>query len=313
MLLSLLLASLFTFVELNCENLFDCEHDSLKEDTEYLPDSYHRWNHYKYWQKLNHIGQEIIACGGDSATWQLPDMVALCEVENDSVMRDLTKRSLLRRAGYEYVMTDGPDIRGIDVALLYHPMSFQLIRSHAVRVRPPKGMRPTRDLLYASGLLIDGDTLHVIVVHAPSRYGGERSTRAYRLAVADRIGATVDSIRHCDPHARILMAGDFNDSAQSAMLRAIIDHDMHDLSAEASGSHGARGTYRYHGQWERIDHVLCSSSMIAALRQCTIGDFPFLLEEDPKYGGVRPLRTFYGARYLNGYSDHLPLIARFSF
>lgn len=34
---------------------------------------------------------------------------------------DLTKRSALRTAGYEYVMTNSPDERGIDVALLYHP------------------------------------------------------------------------------------------------------------------------------------------------------------------------------------------------
>ncbi|MFC2766956.1 MAG: endonuclease, partial [Prevotella sp.] len=100
--IALLLLSFFTFVELNCENLFDCEHDSLKQDQEFLPDSWRHWNHYRYWQKLNHIGQEIIACGEQGDDWQLPDIVALCEVENDSVMVDLTRKSLLRKAGYEY-------------------------------------------------------------------------------------------------------------------------------------------------------------------------------------------------------------------
>lgn len=41
--LSLLLLSFFTFVELNCENLFDTRHDSLKNDTEFLPTSAHHW------------------------------------------------------------------------------------------------------------------------------------------------------------------------------------------------------------------------------------------------------------------------------
>ena len=95
-----LLLGIFTFVELNCENLFDTQHDSLKQDVEYLPDSYHHWNANRYWKKLNRIGQEIIACGGEGNNWMLPDLVALCEVENDSVMRDLTKRSLLRQARY---------------------------------------------------------------------------------------------------------------------------------------------------------------------------------------------------------------------
>jgi hypothetical protein len=42
-------------------------------------------------------------------------------------MFDLTRRSLLRQAGYEYVMTDSPDRRGIDVALVYSPFTFRLI------------------------------------------------------------------------------------------------------------------------------------------------------------------------------------------
>ena len=58
-----LLLGVFTFVELNCENLFDTQHDSLKQDMEYLPESYHHWNKSRYWNKLNHIGQSIIACG----------------------------------------------------------------------------------------------------------------------------------------------------------------------------------------------------------------------------------------------------------
>ena len=136
MTLSMLLISLFTFVELNCENLFDCRHDSLKNDTEFLPDGAYHWTRTRYWQKLDRIGQAILSCGVKEQTWQLPDMVALCEVENDSVLHDLTRRSLLRNARYDYVMTNSPDERGIDVALMYSPYSFRLIGSHSVRVKP---------------------------------------------------------------------------------------------------------------------------------------------------------------------------------
>ena len=193
--LSVFLVSLFTFVQFNCENLFDCQHDSLKNDVEFLPDGSYHWTLFRYWRKLNRVGQTIVSCGerngevetlaeqDDSiseeavANWHLPDMVALCEVENDSVMRDLTKRSLLRTARYEYVVTHSPDERGIDVALMYSPFSFRLINSRAVRIAPIRGMSPTRDLLYASGLIISGDTLHVIVAHLPSRRGGEQHSR----------------------------------------------------------------------------------------------------------------------------------------
>ncbi|MBQ6033690.1 MAG: endonuclease, partial [Prevotella sp.] len=172
MILNLLLG-IITFVELNCENLFDTRHDKLKQDQEYLADGVRHWNRHRYWDKVNHIAKEIISCGDQAMGWQLPDFVALCEVENDSVMRDLTQRSSLRNAGYQYVMTDSPDERGIDVALLYSPFSFRLLHSHAIRIEPLKKMRPTRDILYATGTLVNGDTLHVMVVHAPSRFNGE--------------------------------------------------------------------------------------------------------------------------------------------
>ena len=133
----LLPAQTLTLVELNCENLFDCRHDSLKQDTEWLPDGQRNWSPARYWRKLNRIGQEILSCL-DSTTqssvvphWQgssgVPDLVALVEVENDSVVFDLTHRSLLRGAGYEFLMTESPDVRGIDVALLYQPFTFRPI------------------------------------------------------------------------------------------------------------------------------------------------------------------------------------------
>lgn len=311
--LALFLISIFTFVELNCENLFDCEHDSLKQDEEFTPDGWRHWNHYRYWQKLNHIGQEIIACGEEDGEWSAPDMVALCEVENDSVMHDLTRRSLLRRAGYEYIVTNSADVRGIDVALLYLPSSFRLIETHAIRVSPMKGMRPTRDILYASGETASGDTLHVMVIHAPSRYGGARATRPHRMLVAEKVAETIDSIRSLSPRARIMVAGDFNDSSSDRSIRRLVRHGMTDIGRGARADNGARGTYRYRGEWSSLDHILCSEPLEDSLLSCRVGDFGFLMEADDKYGGLRPKRNYIGPQWRNGFSDHLPIIAKFSF
>ncbi len=311
--LILLLSTLFTFIELNCENLFDTQHDSLKNDIEFTPDSDYHWTRTRYWRKLNHISQELIAMGEDSVNgWQLPDMVALCEVENDSVMRDLTRRSLLRRAGYEYIMTDSPDGRGIDVALMYNPHTFFLLRHDTIRIHPFPGMRPTRDILYASGLTIDGDTLHVLALHAPSRRGGERASRPFRMAVARRLAMAIDSLLTRNAAARVIVAGDFNDYDDSPALLFLRDHGMQDVSSGTHGRHGAKGTYRYRGDWRSLDHILCSPSLVGKLSACFIGDLPFLLEEDTKCGGTHPRRTYLGPRYQPGYSDHLPLVARFA-
>jgi len=302
-----------TFVELNCENLFDCLHDAGKQDTEYLPDAGRHWSSARYWRKVNHVGQTLLACSADSAYTAIPDLIALCEVENDSTLRDLTRRSLLRNAGYEYLMTESPDERGIDVALLYSPLTFAPICYETIGVPLVKGMRPTRDILYVQGRLATGDTLHVFVVHAPSRFGGERTTRPYRLQVAKRLTEFVETLRAEHPNPKIIMAGDFNDGPDRPAMQLLADSGLRNVTAEATGSHGARGTYYYEGAWEHIDHVLISGALADHLRSSRINDAPFLLEPDDRYGGLRPRRTYHGYKYQPGFSDHLPLVVTFQF
>ena len=304
MAVGLLLVSWLTLVELNCENLFDYRHDSLKQDTEWLPASVRKWTPARYWRKVNNVGQEILSCQQDG----VPDLVALVEVENDSCLFDLTRRSLLRAAGYEYLMTESPDVRGIDVALLYQPMTFRPICYDCLGITPLEDMRPTRDILYVQGETLNRDTLHVFVVHAPSRYGGERQTRPNRQLVANRL---VEAIGQLPPDAQVIVCGDFNDDADSPALQYLSQHGLHNVTSHVQGTHGAKATYRYQGFWQSIDHVFVSPSMLHRVDSATIHDAPFLLVKDKKYGGVKPFRTFDGYRYKRGFSDHLPLVVRF--
>lgn len=314
----------FMMVELNCENLFDCAHDSLKNDYDFCEGGTYKWNFSRYWRKLNAIGRTIVSCGGEGETWAAPDIVALVEVENDSVMTMLTKRSLLNRARYEYIMTDSRDERGVDVALLYNPHVFSLQRHYSLQVKMPEGHRPTRDILYAQGLVgwneeglsIAGCEdrkmpLHVFVVHAPSRRGGEAVTRELRLIIAERLCVAIDSIRKTEKDARIIVAGDFNDYHDSPSVMKLADYGMVNVSAKAVGKHGATGTYRYRGEWGSLDHILVSETMMKTFpkTKCEINDKPFLVEREKKYGGVRPRRTYQGPKYDKlGVSDHLPLV-----
>ena len=150
----------FRIMGYNVENLFDCRHDTLKNDREFLPDAVRRWNYTKYKKKLNAIARVIIAAG----KWTPPALVALCEVENDSVLRDLTRYSVLREAGYRYVITHSPDERGINVALLYQRGIFKLLSNRSYPVmKPRRNSRPTRDILHVSGQLLNSDTLDVLI------------------------------------------------------------------------------------------------------------------------------------------------------
>ncbi|MCR4808353.1 MAG: endonuclease/exonuclease/phosphatase family protein [Prevotella sp.] len=288
------------FIELNCENLFDTRHDEGKQDEEFTPEGTRRWTRTRYWRKLNAIGQDILSCAE-----QLPSLVALVEVENDTVMHDLTRRSLLRNAGYEYLMTESPDVRGMNVALLYQPARFRPICYDALEVPTLPDMRPTRQILYVKGETQRGDTLHFFVVHAPSRYGGELETRPYRRQVIDVLSTALDTLME----KNVVVAGDFNDYAESPSMQMLTTTGLLNVSVNATGAEGrAKGTYRYRGEWHSLDHILLSPTLSERLDSIYINDATFLLEPEDIYGGWKPRRTFNGYRYQRGFSDHLPLV-----
>lgn len=299
----------FVVAELNCENLFDCEDDSLKADEAFLPSGINRWTPKRYWKKLNNIAREIISLGeGDDGTAAIPDLVGLCEVENDSVLFDLTHRSLLRNAKYEYLITNSPDLRGIDVALLYSPLTFGILDTYSIRIPSQKDMRPTRDILYVTGRVASSDTLHVFVVHAPSRSGGEIETRKNRVLVTTKLCENIDSIQALCPRQKIIVMGDFNDYTGDKSLKIIEKHGMTEVSASAKGKNGAKGTYKFEGEWGSLDHIFVSEGLLENVVGCSVADREFLLEKDTTDNGVRPRRNFVGPVWKDGFSDHLPLV-----
>ena len=292
-------------VTFNVENLFDCKDDSLTNDETFLPTSLRHWTEYRYWNKLHAISRALTAIGGDRA----PELVALCEVENDSVLYDLTRRSSLRTIRYDYLVTSSTDPRGIDVALLYKPTTYRPFTHKVLRLPPDQideGTH-TRDVLCVSGELVTGDTLDVLVCHLPSRLNGRKSTRL-RQRVVSLMCSAIDSISALRAMPHIVVMGDFNDTPDKPALRPLFDNGrMVCITGKLSGS------YRYKGQWEQIDHVYLSPKLIDSThtlhlspRGAWVATYDFLIEPEPLYGGCRPLRTYNGMRYLGGTSDHLP-------
>lgn len=299
----------------NVENLFDCRHDSLKEDREFLPGAEKRWTPYRYWRKLNAVSQVVAAVSEE----RLPDLVGLCEVENDSVLFDLTCRSSLRALGYRYRMTHSPDVRGIDVALLYQPGSFRLLESREVSVPSVReGFRPTRNVLYAKGLLLSGDTLHVVVCHLPSRLGKTLVSRRHRQLAVRTLSQLVDSVRSAVSRPRIIVMGDFNAESKDKLFREALCPFLREPEARPPLGGAAKGSYRYRGIWETIDHILVSPALLEedALFRTADGKraivaYPFMCESDKTYGGIRPFRTYQGPLYKGGFSDHFPVLLDF--
>lgn len=313
----------FRVVSWNVENLFDTQHDSLKNDQEFLPDALRHWNYTKYKKKLTDVARVITAVG----EWNPPALVGLCEVENDTVLRDLTRRSPLKELGYRYVMTRSADFRGIDVALLYQRDLFKLLSSRSIPIPPLKRFRPTRDLLHVSGLLLTGDTLDVFVCHLPSRSGGAKESEPYRLHAARLLRAEVDSVMNCRSLPQILIMGDFNDYPTNQSIRNILEAEAptdapspqrlyHLLARKAKSK--AFGSYKYQGEWGLLDHLIVSGTLLNRSshfftdeEKADVSLLPFLLKDDEKYGGKEPFRTYKGMKYQGGISDHLPVYVDF--
>ena len=292
-------------VAYNVENLFDCTDDPLTDDDAFLPRSSRHWTPSRYWDKLHDIGRALTAVGEDRA----PDLVALCEVENDSVLHDLVRRSPLRTVKYEYLITTSADPRGIDVALLYKPTVFRPFACRPLRLPAQHATsRLTRDILCVSGELVSTDTLDLIVCHLPSRLNGRRAA-ALRRAVVQQVCQAVDSLVSCRATSHIIVLGDFNDTPSSKPLAPLTAGNRLVCITDT-----LPGSYRYKGRWEQIDHAflsptLCdtSNNLPLAPRGAWMSRPSFLIEPDPLYGGIRPRRTYNGMRYEGGTSDHLPL------
>ena len=154
----------------------------------------------------------------------MPALVGLCEVENTSVLLSLVDYSPLQEQTYRFVMTESPDERGINIALLYQRSQFKLLHHNSIRIPQTKEFsRPTRDILYACGMTLTTDTLDVFVVHFPSRSGGAKETEPFRKHVAQTLRNHTDSLMAIRKNPRIIVMGDFNDFPTNKSITEVLD------------------------------------------------------------------------------------------
>ena len=280
-----------TIISYNLENLFDCQHDTLKNDYSFLPDGDHHWTYHKYQTKLDRIAQVVVNISG----WESAALVGLCEVENARCLRDLCYR--LKRFHYRYVHYESEDERGIDVALLYDSTKVKVLDSRPLRVDLNEDN--TRDILYVKVLLHERDTMYAMVCHLPSRLGGGAATEWKRLQAKQVIQQQIDSILHQQPQANIVVMGDMNDEAKNDLSG--MSNQM--VALEQAG----QGTHKYQGVWSCLDQYYVSKELKDRV-SVQIYSPEWLLEEDNKYLDYQPKRTFVGFRYHGGYSDHMPIV-----
>lgn len=306
----------------NFENLFDTLDDPYRFDSDFTPSGNYHYSSSIYHAKLHNLATVLQELGTD-ITPDGPAIIGAAEVENDHVLMDLIAQPELQGRNYRFVHFESPDSRGIDVAMLYNPNYFTVVRARALYTDisqwGEKGGK-TRDVLYVIGILA-GDTTHVFVNHWPSRRGGEAASAPLRAIAAGVSKHVIDSLMRINAATRVLVMGDLNDDPTSPSIAKVLGakSDRERISDgelfnpwTAFLAKGI-GTLAYNDSWNLFDQIMLSSSWLKPADKhwyyykAEIFNRDFLKEHFGQYRGY-PHRSFDGTNWINGYSDHFPVL-----
>ena len=307
----------------NVENLFDTENDPITYDDDRTPDGKDHWTEEIYQAKLKNMAKVISEIGAD-VTGTSPAIVGLCETENRKVLEDLVNQESLLGKEYGIVQFDSPDRRGIDVALIYQKKLFTPTNYKAHELLIYDNVDPTkriftRDQLVVSGML-DGEKMHFIVNHWPSRSGGEARSRQKRISAAKLNKHIMDSIFVQEPYAKIITMGDFNDDPTSPSVRDVLKPKKKRENVgtkqlfnpmEEMFKNGL-GTLAWRDGWNLFDQMILSSELTKKdytsyrFYKAGIYNKSYLANSKGQYKGY-PYRSFGNGSFTGGYSDHFPV------
>lgn len=308
----------------NLENFFNPEDDPAKADEDFTPEGSHHYTEAVFRQKAHNMATVLAQLGREHGA-DGPAIIGVCEVEDDRALHLLTVQPELKSRSYRFVRFDGPDSRGINVALLYRPAQFRLIQARPLPVNLKfAGGGYTRDVLLVKGILL-GDTVSVLVNHWPSRSGGMAASAPRRAAAAEVNRQAVTQILEADPGARIVIMGDLNDDPVSPSVADVLGCTGNERKAKGSLLYNpwvkhykqGNGTLSHNDSWSLFDQIILSSAWLEAgpghwvYLESRVFDQDFLKSSFGKFKGY-PHRSYSGNKWINGYSDHFPTVIYFS-
>jgi hypothetical protein len=307
----------------NVENLFDTINDPDTFDDDFTSKGKNRYNSKIYWNKLENIGQVISQIGFDK-TKTGPAIIGLAEIENRAVLEDLVQTKGLKNKQYQIVHFDSPDLRGIDVALLYQEKYFTLIdfKKYEVKLWEETGTRIyTRDILLVSGIL-DDEQIFIIVNHWPSRRGGQTKSNPKRAKAAYITQQIIENIHLENEVAKIFIMGDFNDDPiDKSLKKGLISTGKYKIVNNKSLYNPMENMYKkglntlgYRDGLNLFDQILMSDACVSTDKNYTSFKFykagiynpQYLITQQGRYKGY-PYRSFQNNNYTFGYSDHFPV------
>ena len=311
--------SVLTVAFYNLENLYDIYDDPLIFDDDRTPGGKDHWTEEIYNEKVKNMAYAISRIGYEQ-TKNPPAIVGVCEIENLKVLEDLVSQPSLSSHNYGIIHFDSPDLRGVDVAMLYRKSIFRPENSvtRELLIFDPKAPEKriySRDKLVVSGLM-EGEKVHIIVNHWPSRSGGEKVSSFKREKAALLNKHIIDSLQRSDPYARIISMGDFNDDPTNKSIKKMLGakankeevgfkelfNPMEGLSKKGIGS------LAYRDGWNLFDQILLSKPFLEkdysaySFYKAGIFNEQFLVTPTGQYKGY-PFRSFGDGGFTGGFSD----------
>lgn len=312
--------ALYAVAFYNQENLFDTLHDAGKNDYQYLPNGSYQWTGFKYKHKVQNMSKVISMLGTTHDKHPVrPAIIGLSEVENINVLRDLVNSDALKDRNLQIVHIEGPDVRGVDCAFLIDSTQFKLTDQRLVQYVYENGdtVRKTRGYLIARGEMA-GDDVAAIVCHWPSRAAGSM----FREMAGRQVRAVKDSLLSINPDMKVIIMGDMNDDPDNKSMKESLGAKREKEQCGAKDLYNPwwnilrkqkTGTLTYDNKWNLFDQIVVTGNMLNTDKQQLsflkpeIFSRSFLFQTEGKYKG-NPKRTHAGGVWLNGYSDHLPVI-----
>lgn len=191
------------------------------------------------------------------------DVLALVEVENRGVLQQFVDL-YLADMGYEVVLFEGNDTRGIDNAVLSR-VPVGAVTSHRHLRFPDANGHTTqfqRDLLEVRLEPPKGTPFELFVVHLKSKGGDDDNGLAIRMGEARAIRGILDRKLKADPKAAFLIAGDYNDTLDSEPLQTIVGSGVSKLISFVDDlPANGRVTYNQEPYRSMIDFIFASPAM----------------------------------------------------
>ncbi|MEL6675299.1 MAG: endonuclease/exonuclease/phosphatase family protein [Bacteroidota bacterium] len=302
----------------NVENLFDIHDEPVKLDEDFTPKGRYNWTTQKYLDKIDNLARAIGTMGENG-----PDILGLAEVENAQVVKDMVQMTELKDRQYEVVHEESPDMRGIDVALIYNPKTFAYQSHKAVEITfPAEPNYTSRKILHVSGMM-GGEKVHILVNHWPSRRGGQEESEPRRLRAAEVAAEILAEIRK-DEESLVLIMGDMNDDPFNRSIAEVLQAkgDLaqvaeDDLYNPMTVMHRPedRGTLTYKGKWNLFDQILVSedwmdqeNTLLYQPGNAFIHGPEFMQVGGDGPAKDMPRRAIYRGEFQErGFSDHFPV------